>query len=97
MSAETQRTCPSCGNELSGAIEFCPVCMLRKGLAGAIWAVTGTFTMQYPAFLTTIIMPEIEKRWGEIKMRFAVCEFDQPAFSGGSPTPFNVPLKYFWN
>src|SRR5260221_9299195 len=25
---------PSCGNELSGAMEFCPVCMLRKGLAG---------------------------------------------------------------
>src|SRR5215471_12184201 len=28
------RTCPSCGNEFSGAMEFCPVCMLRKGLAG---------------------------------------------------------------
>src|ERR1700740_2782835 len=36
MSTETQRTCPSCGNELSGAIEFCPVCMLRKGLAGGV-------------------------------------------------------------
>src|SRR5271167_4016744 len=34
MKAEPQRTCPSCGNEFSGAIEFCPVCMLRKGLAG---------------------------------------------------------------
>jgi serine/threonine protein kinase/Flp pilus assembly protein TadD len=34
MSAEPQRTCPICGNELSGAMEFCPVCMLRKGLAG---------------------------------------------------------------
>src|SRR5215470_5497838 len=33
MSAEPQRTCPSCGNEFSGAMEFCPVCMLRKGLA----------------------------------------------------------------
>src|SRR6516225_8507418 len=33
MSAEPKRTCPSCGNEFSGAIEFCPVCMLRKGLA----------------------------------------------------------------
>ena len=28
-----QRTCPSCGTELSGG--FCPVCMLRKGLSGA--------------------------------------------------------------
>ena len=36
MSTEPQRTCPSCGNELSGAMEFCPVCMLRKGLAGGI-------------------------------------------------------------
>ena len=33
MSTEPQRTCPSCGNELSGAMEFCPVCMLRKALA----------------------------------------------------------------
>jgi Protein kinase domain len=30
------RTCPSCGNEFSGAMEFCPVCMLRKGLAGRL-------------------------------------------------------------
>src|SRR5215469_6328982 len=36
MSAQAQRTCPSCGNEFSGAMEFCPVCMLRKGLAGGI-------------------------------------------------------------
>jgi hypothetical protein len=33
MSTEPQRTCPSCGNEFSGAMEFCPVCMLRKALA----------------------------------------------------------------
>jgi hypothetical protein len=36
MSAEPQRTCPTCGNELSRAVEFCPVCMLRKGLAGGV-------------------------------------------------------------
>jgi len=36
MSTETKRTCPSCGNELSGEMEFCPVCMLRKGLAGGV-------------------------------------------------------------
>ena len=36
MSAEPQRTCPSCGNELSVAVEFCPVCMLRKGLGGGV-------------------------------------------------------------
>jgi serine/threonine protein kinase len=36
MKTEPQRTCPSCGNEFSGAIEFCPVCMLRKALAGGV-------------------------------------------------------------
>jgi hypothetical protein len=36
MSAEAQRTCPGCGSELSGTMEFCPVCMLRIGLAGAV-------------------------------------------------------------
>jgi len=36
MSTEPQRTCPSCGNEVSGAMEFCPVCMLRKALAGGV-------------------------------------------------------------
>jgi len=34
MSTEPQRTCPTCGNELSGAMELCLVCMLRQGLAG---------------------------------------------------------------
>jgi serine/threonine protein kinase len=29
------RTCPSCGNEFSGAMEFCTVCMLRGALPGA--------------------------------------------------------------
>src|SRR6478735_7534983 len=36
MNTEPQRTCPSCGNEFSGAMEFCPVCMLRKALAGGV-------------------------------------------------------------
>ena len=36
MSTEPQRTCPSCGNEFYGAMEFCPVCMLRKGLGGGV-------------------------------------------------------------
>src|SRR6202140_2516069 len=36
MSTQPQRTCPSCGNEVSGTLEFCPVCMLRKGLAGGV-------------------------------------------------------------
>jgi len=36
MNTEPQRTCPGCGNEFSGAMEFCPVCMLRKGLGGGV-------------------------------------------------------------
>ena len=36
MMTEPQRTCPTCGNELSGAMDFCPVCLLRKGLAGGV-------------------------------------------------------------
>src|SRR6516165_7984206 len=36
MSTEPQRTCPTCGNEISGAMQFCPVCMLRKGRAGGV-------------------------------------------------------------
>jgi serine/threonine protein kinase len=33
---EPQRTCSSCGNEFSGGMEFCPVCMLRKALAEGV-------------------------------------------------------------
>ena len=36
VKAEERRICPSCGNEFSGAVEFCPVCMLRKALAGGV-------------------------------------------------------------
>src|SRR3984893_6962821 len=36
MKTESQRICSTCGNEFSGAMEFCPVCMLRRGLAGAV-------------------------------------------------------------
>src|ERR1700676_3612333 len=36
MKTEVRRTCPSCGNELSKAMEFCPVCMLRKALADGV-------------------------------------------------------------
>ena len=43
MKMESQRTCPSCGNEFSGAMEFCPVCMLRKGLAGGVEASESSF------------------------------------------------------
>ena len=32
MKVEERRVCPGCGNEFFGAVEFCPVCMLRKAL-----------------------------------------------------------------
>ena len=34
MKTEDKRTCLSCGNEFSVALEFCPVCTLRKALPG---------------------------------------------------------------
>jgi hypothetical protein len=36
MKPEDRRTCPSCGNEFSGAMELCPVCTLRKALTGGV-------------------------------------------------------------
>jgi tRNA A-37 threonylcarbamoyl transferase component Bud32/predicted ATPase len=36
MKTEDRHTCPSCGNEFSGAMEFCPVCTLRKALTGGV-------------------------------------------------------------
>ena len=32
MKTEERRVCPSCGNEFSGAVEFCPICILRAAL-----------------------------------------------------------------
>ena len=43
MSTEPQRTCPSCGNEFSEAMEFCPVCMLQKALPGAAQSGASSF------------------------------------------------------
>jgi hypothetical protein len=36
MSTEAQRICSRCGNEVSGTMEFCLVCMLHKALASAV-------------------------------------------------------------
>src|SRR6201984_929856 len=36
MKTESRRICSICGNEFSGAMEFCPVCMLRKALADGV-------------------------------------------------------------
>src|SRR5260370_42169747 len=34
MKTDDRRICSICGNEFSGAMEFCPVCMLREALPG---------------------------------------------------------------
>src|SRR5277367_4204780 len=36
MKTDDRRTCAICGSEFSGAIEFCPVCILRKALGGGV-------------------------------------------------------------
>jgi serine/threonine protein kinase len=38
MKRKPRLTCPACGNEYSQAMEFCPVCILRSGLASEIKA-----------------------------------------------------------
>jgi serine/threonine protein kinase len=43
MSTDRKHICPSCGNEFSGTMEFCPVCMLRGALAGAAESGTSSF------------------------------------------------------
>jgi serine/threonine protein kinase/tetratricopeptide (TPR) repeat protein len=43
MTTEPLRTCPSCGSEFPEAMEFCPVCMLRKGLAGGVESGASSF------------------------------------------------------
>jgi len=52
MKTESRRTCSSCGNEFSGAMEFCPVCMLRKGLAGGV--ASGESSFEEPAKPTPV-------------------------------------------
>src|ERR1700720_3013635 len=44
MSTKLQRTCPSCGNEVSGAMDFCPVCMLRKVFADGVGSGESSFS-----------------------------------------------------
>jgi serine/threonine protein kinase/predicted ATPase len=43
MKRELRRACPSCGNEFSEAMEFCPVCMLRKALVGEVESCESSF------------------------------------------------------
>ena len=40
MKTEDTRVCPSCGNEFSGAMEFCPICVLRGVLGEEVESFT---------------------------------------------------------
>src|SRR5271154_4468478 len=55
MSTEPQRACSICGTQFSGAMEFCPVCMLRKALAG------GTESSESSTSEDTVINPSPEQ------------------------------------
>jgi predicted amidophosphoribosyltransferase len=56
MSTEPQRICPDCGSEFSGAMEFCPVCMLRKALDGDVES-------GEPSASEDTIKPQHRDRW----------------------------------
>jgi WD40 repeat protein/serine/threonine protein kinase len=47
MNGEDSRTCQICGSEISGAMEFCPVCMLREALDAE--AEPGELSSEYSA------------------------------------------------
>jgi WD40 repeat protein/serine/threonine protein kinase len=47
MKGEDSRTCQTCGGELSGAMEFCPVCLLRHALEAK--SESGEFPSEYLA------------------------------------------------
>src|SRR6266446_5111618 len=47
MKGEDNRTCRACGSELSGAMEFCPVCLLREALDAE--AESGELSSEYSA------------------------------------------------
>jgi hypothetical protein len=46
MNTERLHTCPKCGNKLSHAVEFCPICMLRVGIADGVESESITATEQ---------------------------------------------------
>ena len=43
MKTESRRVCSICGNQFAGVMEFCPVCMLRKGLAAGVQSGESSF------------------------------------------------------
>ena len=47
MNGEDGRTCPACGSKISGAMKFCPVCMLRQALDAQ--AESGELSSEYAA------------------------------------------------
>jgi serine/threonine protein kinase len=62
MKTELRRACPSCGNQFSGAVEFCPVCILRKAL-GYFYAME---------FVEGETLEHLIRRSGRIEMQSAL-------------------------
>jgi serine/threonine protein kinase len=66
MSTEPPRTCPSCGNEFSGAVEFCPVCMLRGALTEKAESTVAAST-EAPVQATPEVLPERFENYEVVK------------------------------
>src|SRR6516225_1976617 len=56
MKGKDNRTCETCGSELSGAMEFCPVCMLRQALDAE--AESGDLSSEDPAKPQSELAPQ---------------------------------------
>ena len=66
MNTESRRVCPSCGNEFSGAVESCPVCMLRGALAGEAESDVSALG-QAPVESTPEVLPERFEKYEVLK------------------------------
>jgi serine/threonine protein kinase len=56
MKIEDRRVCSSCGNEFSEAAEFCPVCMLQRGIVGD--AQSGGSSLECAINTTSLNVPQ---------------------------------------
>jgi hypothetical protein len=84
MKTEPQRICPSCGNEFSGAMEFCPVCMLRKGIAGGVEPGESSFQEAITAGLQ---LPKYEAALGHLPLILLSLRCSLSLLLSGRPEP----------
>ena len=60
MKTESRRFCPSCGKEVSAAVEFCPVCMFREALADGVASGESTAGLNFAETLSRGIPQRFE-------------------------------------